>query len=76
METVILQVGTTMGGGLGAIMCAEGIWTTLRREVGIMVGIGDITCPDARRTTGDIGGLGMTGIADRRVVRTCGICLQ
>ena len=68
-----------MGGGLGAIMWGAdgGIGTTLIRGAGIMGGIGAITCPGARRTTGATGGLGITGTADRRVVRTEGaICLK
>ena len=77
-KTFNLQVGTTMGGGLGAMMCcaAWDMGTILMRGADIMGGIGDKTCPDVRRTTGDIGGLGITGTADRRVVRTGGaICL-
>lgn len=37
-----------------------------------MGGIDAITCPGARRTTGVTGGLGITGTADRSVVRTGG----
>lgn len=37
-----------------------------------MGGIDVKTCPGARRTTGATGGLGITGTADRRVVRTGG----
>lgn len=74
METFILPAGTTIGGGLGAMMWGAdgGMGTTLIREAGIMGGIGVITCPGARRTTGVTGGLGITGTADRRVVRTGG----
>lgn len=47
------------------------------RGAGIMGGIDAITCPGARRTTGATCGLGITGTADRRVVRTGGgNCLQ
>lgn len=46
--------------------------TTLMRGAGIMGGIGVITCPGASRTTGATGGLGITGTADRSVVRTGG----
>lgn len=49
-----------------------GMGTTLIRGAGIMGGIGVMTCPGARRTTGATGGLGITGTADRRVVRTGG----
>lgn len=63
-----------MGGGLGAMMWGAegGMGTTLMRGAGIMGGIGVITCPGARRTTGATGGLGITGTADKRVVRTGG----
>lgn len=63
-----------MGGGLGAIMWGAdgGIGTTLMRGAGIIGGIGAMTCPGARRTTGATGGLGITGTADRSVVRTGG----
>lgn len=67
-----------MGGGLGAMMWGAdcGMGTTLIRGAGIIGGIGVMTCPGARRTTGATGGLGITGTADNRVVRTGGaICL-
>lgn len=53
-----------------------GMGTTLMRGAGIMGGIGVITCPGARRTTGATGGLGITGTADRRVVRTGGAIVE
>lgn len=70
----ILPAGTTMGGGLGAMMwgAVGGMGTTLIRGAGIMGGIGAKTCPGARRTTGVMDGLGITGRADTRVVRTGG----
>lgn len=46
--------------------------TTLMRGAGIMGGIDVITCPGPRRTTEATGGLGSTGTADSRVVRTGG----
>lgn len=66
--------GTTMGGGLGAIIweAEGGMGTTLMRGACSMGGIGARTCPGARRTTGAIGGLGMTGTAGSNVVRTGG----
>lgn len=51
--------------------------TTLMRGAGIMGGIDVITCPGPRRTTEATGGLGSTGTADSRVVRTGGAnCVQ
>lgn len=51
--------------------------TTLMRGAGIMGGIDVITCPGPRRTTEATGGLGSTGTADNRVVRTGGAnCVQ
>lgn len=78
LETFILPAGTTMGGGLGAMMWGAdgGMGTTLMRGAGIMGGIDAMTCPGARRTTGATGGLGITGTADRRVVRTGATCWQ
>ena len=74
METFILPVGTTIGGGRGAMTWGAdgGMGTTLIRGAGIMGGIDVITCPGVRRTTGATGGLGITGTADKRVVRTGG----
>lgn len=47
--------------------------TTLMRGACIMGGMGVRTCPGARRIcTGAMGGRGITGTADRRVVRTGG----
>lgn len=70
----VSPAGTTMGGGLGAIMwdAAGGMGTTLMRGACTMGGIGVSTWPGARRTTGAIGGRGITGTADSRVVRTWG----
>lgn len=63
-----------MGGGLGAMICGAvgGMGTTLMRGAEIMGGTCAKTCPGARRTTGATGGRGITGTADRRVVRTGG----
>lgn len=74
MKTSILPAGTTIGGGLGAIMwgAVGGRGTTLMRGAGIIGGIGAMTWPGARRTTGATGGLGRTGTAERSVVRTGG----
>lgn len=60
-----------MGGGLGAMMwgAVGGMGTTLIRGADNMGGIGVRTCPGEMRTTG---GLGITGTADRSVVRTGG----
>ena len=62
-----------MGGGLGVMMWGAdgGIGTTFMRGAGIIGGIDVNICPDARRTTGATG-LGITGTADKRVVRTGG----
>lgn len=72
-KSSILPAGTTIGGGLGAMRWgAGGMGTTLTRGAGIMGGICVMTCPGARRTTGATGGLGITGTADNKVVRTEG----
>ena len=59
-----------MGGGLGAMRWGPvgGMGTTFIRGCS-MGGMGVRTCPGARRTTGDMGGRGITGMADSRVGR-------
>ena len=49
-----------------------GMGTTLMRGLCIICGMGVRTCPEARRTTGAMGGRGRTGTAESRVVRTGG----
>lgn len=71
---IISPAGTTMGGGRGAMTwgAVGGIGTTLMREAGTIGGIGVSTWPGVNRTTGAMGGLGITGTAESRVVRTEG----